>query len=239
MHKVFHFVFVAVLLAACSNNEEADVFGTGQGGENSRAQRQVFERFNKERRIVVPSRIGHVDGPVDYAATEDERENAPADGRPPVVGPHNPKWLRCDVYDAPVPNEYAVHSIERGAVWVTYQPGLPPEQVRQLAALSGTAGTGSTYRPGLTREQLRDLAALSRTTTREFVLVSPYEGIPAPIVVATWGVWMPIESASDPVLSLFMEAYAGMGPGGRPIGCRTDGLTPQQAAQDLATVGAP
>jgi hypothetical protein len=55
----------------------------------------------------------HTTDPVDY----------PQD--PPVGGPHDPSWQRCRVYDAPVRNENAVHSMEHGAVWITYQPDLP------------------------------------------------------------------------------------------------------------------
>ncbi len=50
----------------------------------------------------------HVEGAVDYAQT------------PPVGGDHNAVWLNCGIYDQPVPDENAVHALEHGAVWVTY-----------------------------------------------------------------------------------------------------------------------
>ena len=66
---------------------------------------------------------GHREGPLEY------------DRVPPVGGPHNPAWLRCEVYDSPVPQEFAVHSLEHGAVWLAHAPDLPPAQVQRLAAL--------------------------------------------------------------------------------------------------------
>ena len=52
----------------------------------------------------------HTKEPVDYPQT------------PPVGGPHNPIWQNCGFYSKPVRNEHAVHSMEHGAVWITYSP---------------------------------------------------------------------------------------------------------------------
>ena len=53
----------------------------------------------------------HVTTPVEYEATYDMN--------PPAGGNHFQAWLNCGVYEEPVPNENAVHSLEHGAVWVT------------------------------------------------------------------------------------------------------------------------
>ena len=50
----------------------------------------------------------HVDTPVNYPQT------------PPVGGPHNPQWQTCAFYDKPIMVERGVHSMEHGAVWITY-----------------------------------------------------------------------------------------------------------------------
>ena len=69
---------------------------------------------------------------------------------PPAGGPHNPTWLNCGIYEEEVPNEYAVHSLEHGAVWVTYDP----EQV------SGA-----------------DLETLRSAMPRSYMILSPFPGL--------------------------------------------------------------
>lgn len=134
----------------------------------------------------------HRDGPIEYDAV------------PPVGGPHNPRWLACGVYDEPVPNETAVHSLEHGAVWFTYAPDLPAEQVARLAELA--AGN------------------------REYVLVSPMEGLRAPVVAVAWGVALELPDAQDERLEAFLERYAGGAQGGEPgAPCRGGGLTLREA----------
>ena len=109
----------------------------------------------------------HVNTPVEYEQT------------PPVGGDHNPSWLNCGVYTQPVPNEYAVHALEHGAVWVTYQPDLPEAEV----------------------EKLRD--ALPSTYT----LLSPFPGIDAPVIISAWGHQLKLENADDPRLDEFVNEY--------------------------------
>lgn len=140
------------------------------------------------------------------------------DRQPPWGGPHWPPseggvrgWLTCGVYDAPVPAEFAVHSLEHGAVWLTHLPDAAPA----------------------VREALRDLAALRP----EYVLVSPYPGQPAPVVATAWGAQLAAQSASDERLRAFVESYAGGDQGGEPGAPCTDGATPQQAADALARAG--
>jgi hypothetical protein len=99
---------------------------------------------------------------------------------PPVGGDHNPVWQNCGYYSQSLRNENAVHSLEHGAVWITYQPKLPKDQVDRLAAI----GRGQT-----------------------FVLVSPYPGLPAPVVASAWGVQEWFHSANDSGLNDFVSKY--------------------------------
>src|SRR5512137_2706815 len=54
---------------------------------------------------------------------------------PPIGGDHNAEVQNCGIYDQPVPNENAVHSLEHGAVWITYQPDLPQAAVEKLRGM--------------------------------------------------------------------------------------------------------
>lgn len=121
----------------------------------------------------------HVLGPVQYSVT------------PPAGGDHNGTWMTCGVYDKPVPNEHAVHNLEHGAVWITYQPSLPQSQVSQLRAffarqtvLTPTGAAGSRY-----------------------IDLTPYPGLPAPIVASSWGFQLRLSSAADPRLQQFVNKF--------------------------------
>ena len=116
---------------------------------------------------IYSNETGHVLGPVDYPQT------------PPAGGQHDPTWLNCGIYNLPVPNENAVHALEHGAVWVTYDPALD-------------AG---------------DLDALRMRLPSTYVVLSPYEGLPAPIVLSAWHAQLSVESAGDERLPLFLEEY--------------------------------
>lgn len=110
----------------------------------------------------------HVTTPVQYAQT------------PPVGGQHSSQWLNCGIYNVPVQNEHAVHSLEHGAVWITYQPALPADQVATLKTL---------------------------TKAGSYRLLSPYPGLPSPIVASAWGLQLQVETAADPRLEAFVKTY--------------------------------
>lgn len=112
----------------------------------------------------------HAEGALTYTET------------PPVGGVHNLVWLNCGSYDTPVPNQNAVHSMEHGAVWITYQPDLPPADRATLRAL---------------------------VQGHDHILLSPYPGLPAKIVASAWNVQLKIERADDPRLRTFIRTYEG------------------------------
>lgn len=113
--------------------------------------------------------FNHVTTAVDYAQT------------PPAGGDHNAAWLNCGVYTETVPNENAVHSLEHGAVWITYSPDLPADQIDALNALA----EGQSY-----------------------VLVSPFdEATATPITISSWGYQLGVDDANDPRLATFVQKY--------------------------------
>lgn len=110
----------------------------------------------------------HVTGPIPYDQT------------PPVGGPHDPVWQNCGIYTNAIRSENAVHSMEHGAVWITYQPNLPADQI----ALIQNAARGQAY-----------------------ILVSPFDGLPTPVVASAWGAQVQLPNASDPRLAQFISQF--------------------------------
>jgi hypothetical protein len=98
---------------------------------------------------------------------------------PPVGGNHAPIWQNCGFYAAPIPNETGVHSLEHGAVWITYRPDLPQSQVD----------------------------ALRRIATESHVLVSPFPDLPAPVVASAWGSQLRLDSTDDARLGQFVRTF--------------------------------
>jgi hypothetical protein len=99
---------------------------------------------------------------------------------PPVGGPHAPIWQDCGFYYQPVHNEYAVHSMEHGAVWITYRPGISQDDLDMLHALADS---------------------------KPYILVSPYPNLPAPVVASAWGKQVRLSGVDDPRLAKFVQEY--------------------------------
>ncbi|MGV8886416.1 MAG: DUF3105 domain-containing protein [Microbacteriaceae bacterium] len=99
---------------------------------------------------------------------------------PPAGGPHWSAWLNCGVYTQPQQNERAVHALEHGAIWVTYNPD-------ELSA--------------------DDITTLQNSVPSTYMVVSPYPGLQAPIVASAWGYQVELEGVDDPRLDLFITKY--------------------------------
>jgi hypothetical protein len=111
---------------------------------------------------------GHTDSRVTYDQT------------PPVGGPHNPAWLNCGVYDEKQQNENAVHSLEHGAVWITYDPATT------------------------SADEIADLVALAPDT---YSIVSPYPGIGDAFAISAWGAQLRFTETDDPAVTDFLTQF--------------------------------
>lgn len=101
---------------------------------------------------------------------------------PPVGGDHNPVWQNCngDVYDKAIKNENAVHSLEHGAVWVTYNSKASDADIKALVA---------------------------KVKKTPYSLMSPVDDQKDPIMLSAWGVQRTVTGASDPNVDKFFETY--------------------------------
>lgn len=146
---------------------------------------------------------GHVGGPVKYDQT------------PPNSGDHNPTPQQCAVYTEPIAPEHAVHSMEHGAVWITYNDSVPKDQVAKLAGKA----EGDPY-----------------------VLMSPVLEQKSPINLSAWGRRLSVDTADDPRIDRFIEGYTSgpqtPEPGAACQGNTTTGPVQAAPAQQQAPSGA-
>ena len=122
------------------------------------------------------------------------------DHNPPVGGNHNSVWQNCGVYDEPIRNENAVHSLEHGAVWVTYLPSLSTADVARLRRTVTAAYDG----------------------VQRYVLLSPYPTQASAVMAQAWGYQITLGGAADPRLATFIDYYR-EGPGAPERGAACSG----------------
>jgi hypothetical protein len=111
----------------------------------------------------------HVTTPVTYTES------------PPVGGPHDPEWADCTgtVYSVDIRHENAVHSLEHGATWITYNPNtISAADLKTLKSLVGG---------------------------RSGLLMSPYAGLPSTISLQSWNHQLAVDSASDKRVQQFVD----------------------------------
>lgn len=115
---------------------------------------------------------GHVSFPQRVAYTDP----------PPVGGAHDRVWAACNgvVYDEAVRTEDMVHTLEHGAVWITYNPDL----------ISGAS-----------------LDTLKNLVEGEiYITLTPYPGLSSPISLQSWGHRLKVQTSDDPRIEQFIKA---------------------------------
>jgi hypothetical protein len=131
----------------------------------------------------------HVAGPVDYPNESNT---------PPVGGNHNGVPQSCQAYTAVIANEHAVHSLEHGAVWITYNPD---------------------------KVSAADVAKLKADLEDDpYRMLSPYPGLKSPISVQAWGEQVFVDKASDKRIKRFLSLFT-QGPQDLEKGAACQGTT--------------
>ncbi|GJM41847.1 MAG: hypothetical protein DHS20C20_21290 [Ardenticatenaceae bacterium] len=114
------------------------------------------------------------------ANQHDDTLDIPFGGLPPMGGPHAPVWQNCGIYNTPVAGQFAIHSMEHGAVWITYDPDLSANEVVALQAIA----SGDPY-----------------------MLLNPYPDQASPIVLTVWDRQLTVDSVEDPRIDEFIDRY--------------------------------
>ncbi|MDG4789646.1 DUF3105 domain-containing protein [Micromonospora sp. WMMD1102] len=166
------FTAVGVVAAAIIGYGAYAVIQNGKKWEDKAAAIDGITNFRESDPSVVapiPGKQSHEAGPLTYKVN------------PPVGSSHNIAWQNCmgDVYDAPIANEHAVHSLEHGAVWITYKSDLPADQVEQLAG---------------------------KVRGNEFMMMSPVQNLDRPISLQAWGYQLKVDSPTDGRIDDFIQA---------------------------------
>lgn len=114
-------------------------------------------------------------------ANHDDQLQIPFGGLPPMGGPHASQWQTCGIYTEPVVlPQYAIHSMEHGAVWITYHPDLPTAEIATLQ--------------NVVRGQPE-------------LLLSPYPDQESPIVLTVWDRQLLLDAADDKRIETFIARY--------------------------------
>ncbi|MET9800695.1 DUF3105 domain-containing protein [Streptomyces sp. NPDC006368] len=102
--------------------------------------------------------------------------------KPPVGGDHHQVWMNCDrdVYKKPVLDVHAVHSLEHGAVWVTYNDKAPAADVKKLEEKVGKTS---------------------------YSFMSPVKDQAGAIMLTAWGKQVTVDGADDPRVNQFFTKY--------------------------------
>lgn len=138
-----------------------------------------FAGFRQYQQWQVTQDVETYFGATDFVGNHNDQEPILYEQIPPVGGVHRQAWQNCGFYPEFINNENGVHALEHGAVWITYDPELPQDQID----------------------------ALADRANQDFILVSPYPGMDAPVVASVWGKQIELEGADDPRLDAFIREY--------------------------------
>ncbi len=162
----------------------------------------------------------HVAGPVTYTEL------------PPVGGSHSAIWMNAGVYTKPVPTERAVHNLEHGGVWITYNPNLSASDLKTLTSFVTKQSLIAENGDGVSNQSNR------------YIDLSPWtsNALPTPIVISAWGYQLQVTSPTDPRLQAFVDKFRNSKTYSPEFGGAVDGVPVQtggRAASDGGTAANP
>ncbi|GMR01702.1 MAG: hypothetical protein BMS9Abin20_0021 [Acidimicrobiia bacterium] len=131
-----------------------------------------------------PELRGVPDGTQTVAVNTAEHVNGNiyAAGEVPAGGAMDQIWQNCGFYGEGIRTENAMHSLEHGAVWISYDPSLSDDDIQSFRSFVGRS---------------------------EKVLVSPVPGQNAPIIVSAWARQLELDDAGDSRLGQFVNEFTG------------------------------
>lgn len=99
---------------------------------------------------------------------------------PPVRGMHYPAWYNCGVYLKALDDRLAVHSMEHGALWITYKPTTDKKKLDFLQGLA----KNNPYR-----------------------LMSMHSKQKADVVLTSWGIQLTVTKWDEKAIKAFADKY--------------------------------
>jgi hypothetical protein len=158
-------VALVAALGACGGGDDG-----GSSDRSGPGVRDADEGIDGVLAIRIPSN-DHTQGKVDY------------DRHPPAGGDHNPVPAPCGFYQQQIADEYVVHTLEHGAVWLAYSPNLSAADLEVIEA---------------------------ETRANADVIATPYADLDdgLAVVASSWGRQLRLESVSDPRLDEFVQKYS-------------------------------
>ena len=191
-------ILALTALAACGSPSDGSTEDGSAAEESSRSSLDNVESFYGEYEdytsVIAAIQAGDISAEdLEYPFVAQQEHVDAASGwngkppfyemSPPVGGNHLSVWQTCtgSVYEAPIADGNAVHSLEHGAVWLTYDPELVDQaHVDALSLL---------------------------INGRDYSLMSPYPGQGVPVSLQSWGNRYQTDDPADPAIEEYLDTY--------------------------------
>lgn len=120
-------------------------------------------------------------------ATHVDPSEVPIGTLPQAGGPHAPSPLRNGIYEEPISEPHAIHALEHGVIWITYQPNL------------------------LTADEIERLTDVANDFLRDVILAPRLENVD-PIVLVSWGQRLILADLDEEAVANFIRTNRNRSP---------------------------